>query len=153
MTMMLMLGVALATASPQFHRNRNNNPGGPVVPILVDHRNMPDENGNFDFRYETGDGIYHQAQGNPVGDKSYYVQGSYSYTSPEGQLVEVRYTADENGYRAEGDHLPTPPPIPAHALAQIRAAEQAFSRQRGSGNTGFGGSSNSGARRPNRNRG
>jgi hypothetical protein len=27
-------------------------------------------------------------------------------------VYTVRYTADENGYRAEGVHLPTPPPIP-----------------------------------------
>lgn len=38
-------------------------------------------------------------------------QGSYSYTSPEGQIITVHYTADETGFHATGDHLPTPPPV------------------------------------------
>jgi hypothetical protein len=39
--------------------------------------------------------------------------GSYSYTAPDGSTITVTYTADEQGFRAEGAHLPTPPPIPA----------------------------------------
>lgn len=38
--------------------------------------------------------------------------GSYSYTDPDGKQVSVTYTADEGGFRATGDHLPTPPPVP-----------------------------------------
>lgn len=33
--------------------------------------------------------------------------------SPEGNLISLTYTADdENGFQPQGDHLPTPPPIP-----------------------------------------
>lgn len=40
-------------------------------------------------------------------------QGSFSYTSPEGQLIRVQYVADDaGGFQPQGDHLPTPPPIP-----------------------------------------
>lgn len=37
------------------------------------------------------------------------MQGSYSYTGPDGILYTVNYIADENGYRAEGKHLPRGP--------------------------------------------
>lgn len=48
-----------------------------------------------------------------VKDQEALVQhGSYSYTSPEGTVITVHYTADEGGFRAEGAHLPTPPPVP-----------------------------------------
>ena len=39
--------------------------------------------------------------------------GSYTYTAPDGSIITVTYTADEQGFRAQGAHLPTPPPIPA----------------------------------------
>lgn len=40
------------------------------------------------------------------------IQGGYSYTGDDGKVYTVTYTADENGYRPTGDHLPTPPPVP-----------------------------------------
>ncbi|MPC15104.1 Cuticle protein AM1199 [Portunus trituberculatus] len=44
--------------------------------------------------------------------------------SPEGILEEVRFIADELGVRAESPLLPTPPPAPAHAVEQMRLAEE-----------------------------
>nr|CAD7399214.1 unnamed protein product [Timema cristinae] len=72
----------------------------------------------FPSSYETGNNIIAEETGflKNVGikDEEALVQhGSYSYTSPEGDLITVTYTADEHGFRAEGLHLPTPPPIPA----------------------------------------
>ena len=80
------------------------------------------------FRYETVDGTTHEAQGTALGPDNYAVQGSYSFISPEGENVVVSYVADENGFRAESPYLPTTPRPPPHALAQIRAAEEAFAR-------------------------
>ena len=45
------------------------------------------------------------------------------FQTPDGQVFTVTYVADENGVRATGDHLPVDHPKPAHALAQIAAAE------------------------------
>lgn len=39
------------------------------------------------------------------------MQGSYSYTGPDGIVYTITYIADENGYRAEGVHIPKPPPV------------------------------------------
>ncbi|KOB72938.1 Cuticular protein PxutCPR18 [Operophtera brumata] len=38
--------------------------------------------------------------------------GAFSYTGDDGQVYTVTYTADENGFHAQGAHLPTSPPIP-----------------------------------------
>ena len=67
--------------------------------------------------YETGNGISAQEQGylKNAGQKDLEAQvatGSYSYTGPDGVLYTITYTADENGFQAQGAHLPTPPPIP-----------------------------------------
>lgn len=37
------------------------------------------------------------------------MQGSYSYTGPDGVVYTINYIADEKGFRAEGAHLPVPP--------------------------------------------
>jgi hypothetical protein len=84
---------------------------------------------NFNvFSYETGNGIVAQEQGylKNAGQKDLEAQvatGSYSYTGPDGVLYTVTYTADENGFRAEGAHLPTPPPIP-EAIARALNLQQ-----------------------------
>lgn len=40
------------------------------------------------------------------------VRGVFSYVDPNGQTITLNYVANENGFQASGDHLPTPPPIP-----------------------------------------
>lgn len=75
------------------------------------------------FRYETGNGIKAQETGRSQGD-SEAVQGAFSYTGPDGQQYSVSYVADENGFRAVGDHLPTPPPIPEAILRSIQQNEK-----------------------------
>lgn len=46
------------------------------------------------------------------------------FSDPDGNVVEVRYVADEFGFRAESPYVPTPHPLPAHALQQIAFAEE-----------------------------
>jgi hypothetical protein len=70
------------------------------------------------YSYETGNNIIAEETGflKNVGienEEALVQHGSYSYTAPDGSIITVTYTADEQGFRAEGAHLPTPPPIPA----------------------------------------
>jgi len=46
-------------------------------------------------------------------------QGMSFYISPEGQKITLTWTADENGFVPKGDHLPTPPPIPAEIASML----------------------------------
>lgn len=48
------------------------------------------------------------------------IKGSYSYNDVNGQPISLTYTADENGFRPVGAHLPTPPPVPLEILRSLR---------------------------------
>lgn len=93
--------------------------------------------------FEGGNGIKMQEQGTQQeaeeGPGS-AVQGSYSYTDADGKVITITYTADANGFRAMGDHLPTAPPIPPEILQSLEqnAAEEAA----GGGGGNGGGESN-----------
>ncbi|XP_013162666.1 PREDICTED: pupal cuticle protein 36a-like [Papilio xuthus] len=64
----------------------------------------------YSYAFETENGII--AEENGVATNGVEAQGGYSYTGDDGQVYSVRYTAGQNGFVPEGDHLPTPPPIP-----------------------------------------
>jgi hypothetical protein len=70
-----------------------------------------------DFSYETGNSIRAEETGTLKRATSadtndvIVAKGSYSYISPEGENIQVTYTADDQGgFQAQGAHLPTPPP-------------------------------------------
>jgi hypothetical protein len=73
--------------------------------------------------YETENGIAAQEEGSIKNrgqqDEAAVVQGAFSYTSPEGYPIKVTYIADENGFKADGAHLPTAPPIPEAILRSL----------------------------------
>ncbi|XP_065361791.1 pupal cuticle protein Edg-78E-like [Calliphora vicina] len=73
------------------------------------------EDGSYNYQFDTTNGIAQQESG--VG--GHYATGSSQYYSPEGELIQLTYTADENGFQPQGAHLPTPPPIPAAILKSL----------------------------------
>jgi len=115
--------VAVACAAPAELDKK------PIAIVRSAQENNPD--GSFSNSFETENGIKVEESGvqKKVGEKPEDIgtvsKGSYSYTSPEGIVITVNWVADENGFQATGDHLPTPPPMPEHVvkmLADLKAA-------------------------------
>ncbi|XP_038211271.1 pupal cuticle protein 36-like [Zerene cesonia] len=72
---------------------------------------------SYSYAFETENGI--TAEENGVATNGVEAQGGFSYIGDDGVQYSIRYTADQNGFRPEGDHLPTPPPIPAEILKAL----------------------------------
>ncbi|KAK3909872.1 Endocuticle structural glycoprotein SgAbd-2 [Frankliniella fusca] len=89
---------------------------GPQYRILKQVQEV-DPSGPYRAQYQTENGITSTEEGalTAAGSDGPAVakQGSYSYTGPDGKQYTVSWIADEFGFRAAGDHLPTPPPVPA----------------------------------------
>ncbi|KAL1512618.1 hypothetical protein ABEB36_002181 [Hypothenemus hampei] len=97
--------------------------GSTPIPIVSQSAETK-EDGGFSYSFETGNGIKVEESGNIrqgtqgrsiAGDEDgnntiLVLQGSFSYQAPDGQLISLRYVADENGFQPEGAHLPTNPP-------------------------------------------
>ncbi|XP_047514434.1 larval cuticle protein LCP-22-like [Pieris napi] len=94
----------------------------------VRYGNEVEADGSYNYFYETNNGIAAQAQGVPrtfAGNPPVspaVAQGSFSWTSPEGEVISMTYVADENGYQPQGNAIPVAPEVPAQiarALAYI----------------------------------
>ncbi|KAF0308937.1 Endocuticle structural glycoprotein ABD-4 [Amphibalanus amphitrite] len=77
---------------------------------IVNYQSGIDEDGSYDAEYETTNGIRAKEDGisypgNLPNTGNYVMSGTYSYTW-EGKTYTVTWTADENGFHPEGDHLP-----------------------------------------------
>ena len=66
----------------------------------MSHQDLDNEQGweksRYFFSFANDDGSSRQEVGNPA-SSAMLVSGSYSFFTPEGELVEMQYTADENG--------------------------------------------------------
>nr|XP_027218481.1 cuticle protein AM1159-like [Penaeus vannamei] len=119
---------AVAAASPQFRNQpRQTFQNERQVAILRDDR-QDSGDGNFNYNFETENGISVSASGTPGSEGQSNMQGSYRFTLPDGTIAEVRYVADEFGSAPSPPSSP-PHPLPAHAIEQIRVAEE--QRRRG----------------------
>merc|ERR1712032_1704158 len=99
---------------PDFvDEDRQGRQSGDIGVALGVLNNPPREDGAYNSNFANDDGSSRQEVGNPA-SSAMTVSGSYSFFTPEGELVEMQYTADENGYHASGSHMPTTPPPPPH---------------------------------------
>merc|ERR1711970_335939 len=94
--------------------------------LLRDDRDQ--EGAGYNTHFEVDNGIIISESGNEDG-----VQGTYVFTAPNGETVELRLVANENGavFESPSGHLPVAPlpvqaihPVPEHALEAIEFAAQ-----------------------------
>jgi len=119
--------ISLACAMPQ-------DAAKPPVAIISSESSGPDADGTYSFKFETADGVKREEEGAQKvieGESGATSRGSWSYSSPEGEKIETKFVADENGFQPTGAHLPVAPEPSAaikRALAQIartNAADEA----------------------------
>ncbi|XP_055610981.1 cuticle protein CP14.6-like [Uranotaenia lowii] len=109
--------VAMVLASP-LAPSLHQNPDAHAQ--ILSYENVLHEDGHYKWGYQTSNGIAAHEEG--LG--SHAANGEFAYTGPDGQQYRIVYVADENGFRPQGAHIPTPPPTPDHvirSLEQIRA--------------------------------
>ncbi|XP_076035280.1 cuticle protein AM/CP1114-like [Oratosquilla oratoria] len=116
--------VAVALADTAYYAPPADSREVEFVPIIKDDRVHPDEHGAYSLDMETGDGIMRSEQGGAAGSQ----QGKVSFTFPDGQVFDLTFVADENGYQPQSSFLPVAPafphPIPQFVLDQIEFARQ-----------------------------
>lgn len=72
----------------------------PATPHTIYYNYQPpDAKGNYQFEYQTSNGITTKGAGNEHGSV-----GVVQYISKEGLPITFTYVADENGYHPSGDH-------------------------------------------------
>lgn len=104
------------TSVPTEEVSRHPHPATTPIPILkLDKSQSLD--GSYKQSWESANNIIVEETGflkdvGPKDEKALVQQGSYSYQTPDGTVISTSYTADEGGFKVEGSHLPTPPPIP-----------------------------------------
>lgn len=92
------------------------------IAIVEESRDGPNPDGSYSWSYKSENGINAREEGSVMAsennkeDGAMSVQGSYSYPAEDGTLIEVTYTAGENGFEPKGAHLPTSPPIPKEIM-------------------------------------
>ncbi|XP_076035275.1 cuticle protein AM/CP1114-like [Oratosquilla oratoria] len=118
-----LVAVALADKAA-FYSPPADSREAEFVPIIKDDRVHPDEHGVYSLDMETGDGIERTEQGGTDGSQ----QGKVSFTFPDGQVFDLTFVADADGYKPESSFLPVAPafphPIPQFVLDQIEFARQ-----------------------------
>nr|XP_027239189.1 endocuticle structural glycoprotein ABD-4-like [Penaeus vannamei] len=87
------------------------------IPILRDDR-VHEDDGRYNLDVETANGISMSQSGSPDGPDGAIVKaGQYSYTAPDGSLIEIKFVANENGFQPQGAHLPVAPSSPTRSLS------------------------------------
>lgn len=107
----------VAVAQQHHHIGNEEEPKTTTYIPILEYNKEQGEDGSYKHSFKTGNNIDQSETGfikniNEEHPGGVLVQhGEYSYVAPDGQLVNVQYTADENGFHPTGDHIPTAAPV------------------------------------------
>ncbi|XP_037083360.1 larval cuticle protein 16/17-like [Pollicipes pollicipes] len=112
--------VALAMARPQdlldASQPFNGDTGSAQDAGILRMENVQREDGSFQYGFETVDSIVQDVTGQikQIGEEvGVVMQGSYSFIAKDENgadvPVSITWTADENGFQAQGDAIPVAP--------------------------------------------
>ncbi|XP_055701654.1 pupal cuticle protein-like [Phlebotomus papatasi] len=88
---------------------------GHQVPILKQSQEM--NQGQYKYAYETDNGI----AGQEIGEGGKFAAGNGQWVADDGTHVFYEFTADKDGYRVKGSHVPEIPEYIQRSLDYIRA--------------------------------
>ncbi|XP_026328984.1 endocuticle structural protein SgAbd-6-like [Hyposmocoma kahamanoa] len=114
--LLIFVAIVLATSAPV-----NDNAQARI--LVYDFTN--DGSGNYKFSYETSNGLTREETGEVVNvgtdDEHIVVRGVYSYVDADGNVQNVSYTADENGYQqsTSGEEMSIPDYLPPSVVASL----------------------------------
>ncbi|SPP85128.1 larval cuticle protein 65Ag1 [Drosophila guanche] len=95
--LIVFVSIALCMAAPADN----------VQIVKLESQVLPD---GYSYAYETSDGSKQEQQATlkKLGpeEEALQVTGSYSYVGDDGQTYTVTYTANENGFQPQGEHIP-----------------------------------------------
>jgi len=78
----------------------------------------------FTHELQLDNGISETRSGSEGPAGTSVMTGSFTIPLGNGEVATFTWVADELGYRVESPFLPTAPPAPAHAVEQLRIAEE-----------------------------
>lgn len=90
-----------------------------TVAAIVSQENDIDSKGNFHWSFKSSDGNQSEQEGElrvEGNSTEEVVSGSFEYTGENSTVYKVNYTADSRGYRPQGAHIPSVPPLIQRAL-------------------------------------
>ncbi|XP_034108934.1 larval cuticle protein LCP-30 isoform X1 [Drosophila albomicans] len=78
----------------------------------------------YDHAFLTENGIYGEEQAKLHHTGGTHAKGYYEYTGDDGKLYRVNYSSNDGGFMPEGEHIPTPPPIPEAIARALKYVEE-----------------------------
>lgn len=94
---------AIVSAEKDLSAHKPNNEA-----VIKTSSHTSDADGNYEYKYESSNGIAAHEVGTTGEKGTPIVQGSTTWIARSGEPLAISYIADKDGYRAMGYHLPTP---------------------------------------------